>query len=118
MTEMVHPAHKPTPQQKQMVETMAVAGITHEQIARVVGVNYKTLKKYYEKELDFGLAKANTQIATGLYEKALSGDPKAQMFWLERRGGDEWKPKQQLTFNPSDFTIDMNPNVELLDDDD
>ncbi len=114
---MSYPLHKVTDERKRMVETMAVAGIPHDDIAVVINVNPKTLKKHYKKELDTGLVKANTQAAKKLYERAMEGDVKALMFWLERRGGDVWKHKPQVTFNPSDFTIDINPEITILDDD-
>ena len=114
---MVYPAHKPTEQNKKIVETMAVAGIPLDTIASIIEVNPKTLKKHYVKELSYGLAKANTQIAKGLYEKAMQGDVKAMMFWLERRGGEVWKANPQLQLTSREFKIEMSPTIEFLDDD-
>ncbi len=48
---MSYPLHKVTDERKRMVETMAVAGIPHDDIAVVINVNPKTLKKHYKKEL-------------------------------------------------------------------
>ena len=83
-------AHKPTPEMQKLVESTSGLGLPHEQIAMLVGIDDKTLRKYYRQELDLGKAKANSQIAKTLYQKATAGDTtsliwwtKAQMRWSE-----------------------------------
>jgi len=56
-------AHKPTDESRRMVESTSGLGLPHEQIAILVGIDDKTLRKYYRTELDLGKAKANGQIA-------------------------------------------------------
>ena len=106
-------AHKPTAEQRRMVEAMSAYGIPQEDISAVVGVDRNTLAKHYRHELDQASAKANAKIAERLYDRAIKGDVKAMMFWLERRGGDAWRNKPVVQVMPGDFTIDMNP-VEAL----
>ena len=60
-------AHKPDPAQRRQVEAMAAYGIPEIDIARVVGVDPKTLRKHYRDELDLGETKANAQVAGFLF---------------------------------------------------
>ena len=96
-----------------MVEAMSAYGIPQDDISLVVGIDRNTLAKYYRQELDQASAKANAKVAERLYDRAINGDVKAMMFWLERRGGDAWKNKPIVQLVPGDFTIDMNP-VDML----
>tara|TARA_R100000306_G_scaffold61305_1_gene63478 strand:- start:829 stop:1188 length:360 start_codon:yes stop_codon:yes gene_type:complete len=106
---MPTPAHKPTTDQRRMVEAMSAYGIPQEEIAVVVAVDRKTLAKHYARELAEATAKANAKVAERLYDRAMEGDVKAMMFWLERRGGDAWRNQPVVQLIPGDFTIDMNP---------
>jgi len=78
-------AHRPDPAQRRQVEAMAAYGIPADNISRVVGVDAKTLRKYYRDELDLGETKANAQIAGFLFSAAKSGNVTAQIFWLKTR---------------------------------
>jgi hypothetical protein len=64
---------------------MAAYGIPEHDIARVVGIDPKTLRKHYRDELDMGETKANAQIAGFLFNAAKSGNVSAQIFWLKTR---------------------------------
>lgn len=63
-------------------------------IARILGVDAKTLRKYYRDELDLASAKANAQIGGALYNKALGGDTASIIFWMKTRAG--WSEKALL----------------------
>jgi len=78
-------AHKPDPASRRQVEAMAAYGIPEIDIARVVGVDPKTLRKHYRDELDMGETKANAQVAGFLFNSARSGNVTAQIFWLKTR---------------------------------
>src|SRR4029434_8526159 len=67
------------------VETLAAYGIPETDIAQVVGVDPKTLRKHYREELDLGETKANAQVAGFLFNAARSGNVTAQIFWLKTR---------------------------------
>jgi hypothetical protein len=82
-------AHKPDPLQRRQVEAMAAYGIPEFDIARVVGVDPKTLRKHYRDELDLGETKANAQVAGYLYNAAKGGNVTAQIFWLKTRA--KWR---------------------------
>lgn len=78
-------AHKPDPAMRRQVEAMAAYGIPEHDIARVVGIDPKTLRKHYREELDLGETKANAQVAGYLFNAAKNGNVTAQIFWLKTR---------------------------------
>ena len=82
-------AHKPDPAQRRQVEAMAAYGIPETDIARVVNIDPKTLRKHYRDELDLGSTKANAQVAGFLFNSARNGNVTAQIFWLKTRA--RWK---------------------------
>ena len=64
-------------------------------IARVVGIDPKTLRKHYPEELATGHIKATAKVAEFLFRKATTEGPQcvtAAIFWLKTRGG--WKETQ------------------------
>ena len=67
---MARLAHKPNPIVRRQVEAMAGYGVPEADIAGVVGVSPKTLRKHYRSELDHGHVKANAKVAENLYRKA------------------------------------------------
>jgi hypothetical protein len=83
-------AHRPDPFQRRQVEAMAAFGVPELNIARVVGIDAKTLRKHYREELDTGQTKATAKVAESLFRKATSEGPQsvtAAIFWLKTRGG-------------------------------
>ena len=54
------PPHTPEPAIRRQVEAMAGYGVPEADIARVIGIDAKTLRKHYRQELDLGHIKANT----------------------------------------------------------
>jgi hypothetical protein len=78
-------AHKPDPAQRKQVEAMAAYGIPEIDIAAVLAVDPKTLRKHYREELNLGGTKANAQVAGFLFSAARSGNVTAQIFWLKTR---------------------------------
>lgn len=75
--------HKPTEENRKLVESTSGLGLPHEQIAILVGIDDKTLRKHYRHELDVGKAKANGQIAKTLFSKAMSGDTTSLIWWTK-----------------------------------
>ena len=94
---MARPSHKPDPELRRQVEVLAGFGIPEEDIAGLIGIDPKTLRKYYRQELDHGHTKANARVAENLFRKAI-GDGResvtAAIFWLKARA--RWK---EVTLN-------------------
>jgi len=85
-------AHRPDPVSRRQVEAMAAYGVPEADIATVIGIDPKTLRRHYRQELDTGHIKANSKIAESLYRKALGDGPQsvtAAIFWLKTRA--HWK---------------------------
>jgi hypothetical protein len=108
---MGRPAHLPTAAERRQVEAMAGYGIPEADIARVLGIDPKTLRKHYRDELDTGHVRANARVAEALFRKA-TGDHRqsvtAAIFWLKTRarwketsvhelGGHDGNPIEQVT---------------------
>ncbi|MGE3990874.1 hypothetical protein [Pseudorhodoplanes sp.] len=89
-------AHDPDPGQRRQVEAMAAYGIPADDIARVVGIDAKTLRKHYREELDLGSVKANAQVAGFLFNSARNGNVTAQIFWLKTRARWKETPSEHL----------------------
>lgn len=85
--------HVPTAQTRELVQNHATVGTTQEHIARILGIDLKTLRKWYRDELDLGLDNANIAIGGALFNKAIDGDTTAMIFWLKTRAG--WREKER-----------------------
>jgi hypothetical protein len=71
---------------------MAAYGVPETDIARVLGIDAKTLRKHYREELDTGQVKASARVAESLYRRATSEGSQsvtAAIFWLKTRAN--WK---------------------------
>lgn len=93
---MARPAHAPDPTQRRQVEALAGYRIPEPEIAGLVGIDPKTLRKHYRSELDHGHTKANARVAENLFKKA-TGEGReaviAAIFWLKARAG--WREVQR-----------------------
>jgi hypothetical protein len=93
---MARKAHKPDAVSRRQVEAMAGYGVPELDIARVVGIDPKSLRKHYRGELDTGHIKATAKVAEFLFRKATTDGSQAvtaAIFWLKTRGG--WREAPQ-----------------------
>jgi hypothetical protein len=85
-------SHRPDEASRRQVEAMAGYGVPEADIARVIAIDAKTLRKHYPEELATGHIKAGARVAENLYRKA-TGEGReavtAAIFWLKTRCG--WK---------------------------
>jgi len=92
---------------------MSGYGIPQEEIARVIGIQEKTLRKHYREELDTAATKANAKVAESLYKKAtgwkrngapederMPPDTTAAIFWAKTRM--KWKDTSALEVTGAD----------------
>ena len=79
--------HVPTDKTKEQVLSASGLGLPQVQIAALLGISDVTLRKHYEKELAVGKATASAQIAKSLYNKAVSGDTTAAIWWTKAQMG-------------------------------
>ena len=90
-------AHKPDPFLCRQVEAMAGYGVPENDIARVLVIDPKTLRRHYREELDTGQIKATAKVAEFLFRKATTEGPQcvtAAIFWMKTRGGWREAPQQ------------------------
>ncbi len=62
-----------------------------------MGIDDKTLRKYYRDELNVGKAKANGQIAKTLFSKAVAGDTTSLIWWTKAQMRWSETVKQEMT---------------------
>ena len=113
--------HEPTDKDRKQVSLMAGIGLTHNQIAKIVGISDETLRKYYDKELEVSASMMNAQVAQNLYSIATSkgaGAVASAIFWMKTRGGWREVDRKEITGKDGGaITINTNKlDVSQLDD--
>jgi hypothetical protein len=95
------PPFKPTDDERKLVEQMSAVGIPQESICLVVrdGIDDKTLRKHFRKELDTALVKANAKVSGSLYNKAINGDTSSIIWWEKTRQGRKEVSKTENDHN-------------------
>ena len=71
------PAYQPSDKDRRIAEALAGWAIPQERIARVIGVDPKTLRKHFPDELSVGSAKLEAQLAQNLLRIAQGHDRQA-----------------------------------------
>lgn len=115
------PPHEPTERTRAEVSALYSFGIPQEDIGRYIGIDAKTLRKYYREELDNSVTKANAAVGRFLYQNATGSTLKdgashsdcvrAAMFWAKTRMG--WRETQDLNHRSEDGS--MSPTrIEIV----
>jgi hypothetical protein len=84
------PSFEPSQSQRQMVEAMSGCGVPEADIAVVIGIAPKMLRKHFRQELDTGHIRASAKVAGNLYRIATGSGREAvtaAIFWLKVRAG-------------------------------
>lgn len=102
-------AWNPTSDDRKMVELMTIAGVAQSQVAEVMKVDVKTLKKACGEILLTAKDKANSKVAGALFNNAMKGNVTAQIFWLKTRAG--WREQDAPAYNetPANIVIQVAP---------
>ena len=112
------PPHAPTDATRQTVQLHTMVGTTQADIARVLDIDQKTLRKYYRDEQDLAKAKANATIGGALFNKAKTGDTSAMIFWMKTQAG--WREKADINHTSEDGSMTLQPTaiqIVAADDD-
>jgi len=90
------PPFKPTAAERKLVEQMTAVGIPQESQCLVVrdGIDEKTLRKHFRRELDTSATKANAKVTQTLFSKAMGGDTTALIWWTKTRM--KWSERQEV----------------------
>jgi hypothetical protein len=80
---------------------MSGFGVPQPDIATHIGIDPKTLRKWFRDELDRGSIEATTKVAQSLFRMATEGNNvAAAIFWMKARAG--WREKQQVELSGPD----------------
>lgn len=89
--------HEPTQHSRELVRLHTTVGTTQAHIAQILGIDLKTLRKYYRDEMDTASIKANATVAKFIFRTASGAALKdnngatyadcvrAAMFWAKTR---------------------------------
>lgn len=96
---MSKPLHQPTEKTRAEIIALRSYGVPIKEVAAYIGIDDKTLYKYYRDELENSAIKANANVGKFLYQAAsgqaltagatYSDCVRAAMFWAKTRMG--WK---------------------------
>ncbi len=64
------PAHEPTEESRNLVESLSGFGIPQAEIARLVAIDPKTLRFHYADQIELGTIKATAKVAQNLFAMA------------------------------------------------
>lgn len=93
-----------TEQMRKQVESMTGYGIGQIEIARLLVMDVKTLRKYFRDELDTGSTRANTLMAEALWKNGVRhNNVQAQIWWTKARMG--WKDQTQVNVGGADKPV-------------
>ena len=112
-------AHRPDERGRRQVEALAAYGVPELDIARVVGIDPKTLRKHYRDELDLGSTKATARVAEFLFRKATTEGHQcvtAAIFWMKTRGGWREAPQtHEIAVKPASQMTDEELEARIRD---
>ena len=84
------PAHVPTDETRNMVESLSGFGVPQDEISRLVGITPPTLRFHYADQIELGSIKATAKVAQNLFTMACKPTREglsAAIFWLRVRAG-------------------------------
>ena len=115
---MGRPVKKPTDEQRKQIQTLAGFGLTQEQIARVMGIDRKTLAKHCGEDYARGKDVAMTQAVQALFHNIKKGKEASIFFYLKTQHGWRETPKTEQqgeasgNKGPPPITINVLPKPE------
>lgn len=95
--------YEATGEQRRLVRGMAAVGIPQEDIATLLEIDAKTLRKHFRRELDCGSIEATAKVAQSLFQMATQGkNVAAAIFWMKARAG--WREKHEVAVTTNSLT--------------
>lgn len=96
--------HEPTDKIRSEINALRTYGVPIKEVAKYIGIDDKTMYKYYREELENSALKANARVGKFLYEAASgaaldkgashSDCLRSAMFWAKTRMG--WRESGEL----------------------
>ena len=97
------PPYEPTEADRTTVQVMVACGLKHEDIAACLGtegIDDKTMRKHFRRELDIGVAKVNALCGQGIVRAMQNGEAWALCFWAKTRMG--WRETSHTILTGAD----------------
>lgn len=110
-------AYVPTDPHRNTVKAMAAIGIDQNDMARILKIAPKTLRKHYRDELDLGMIQANAAVGGALFTLATNAGPgqvSAAIFWAKTRMGFQEKPTQFEHSGPDGKPIEVRQITRVI----
>jgi hypothetical protein len=111
-------AHAPAPFQREAVEECIGLGLTHDQVAKVMGISLGTLKRHYKDELELGRITKVAALSRTMFEigtdKTHKGVVAAGMYLLKTQGGEQYRETTRTELTGKDgkpLQIDNRSNT-------
>jgi len=123
---MSKPLHKPTEKTRAEIIALRSYGVPIKEVAAYIGIDDKTLYKYYREELENSAIKANANVGKFLYQAA-SGQAlttgathsdcvRAAMFWAKTRmGWKETNVQEHTGANGTDLPKNNEITITVVD---
>ena len=104
---------EPTEEQRRTVRAMAGYGVPQDDIATLLEIDPKTLRKRFRRELDRGSIEATAKVGQSLFRMATEGGSvAAAIFWMKARAG--WREKHEVVLSAK-AAVEMT-DEELLEE--
>ena len=115
MKEAGRPFFEPTPEMERICSLGVAFGLTHEQIAKLVGCSPKTLRKHFQNALETGKEKLTMAIGSQLYKKAMNGDTISAIFLAKTKAGFQEKVEHEGIPNNISVSFNLEPEKKVVD---
>jgi hypothetical protein len=102
---------EPTDEQRRTVRAMSGYGVPQDDIATLLEIDPKTLRKHLRRELERGSIEATAKVGQSLFRMATEGGSvAAAIFWMKARAG--WREKHEVTFR-QDVPVEQLSDSDL-----
>jgi len=123
---MSKPLHQPTEKTRAEIVALRSYGVPIKEVAAYIGIDDKTLYKYYRDELELSSTKANANVGKFLYQAAsgqalttgatYSDCVRAAMFWAKTRmGWKETNVQEHTGANGADLPKNNEITITVVD---
>ena len=108
--------HKPTETTREIVNVMLSHGLTQVDVAKVLRLDPKTLRRHYSDEIETASIIAMSEVAKTAYKMAISGQyPAMTMFLLKTRLG--WRETSAIAHTGKDdgpIEVNLDYRADLI----